>query len=389
MRGGRGAGGIRPLRLAAPIIVALAALAPLTAAAADIRQGSQVTIGPGETVEDDLYAFGGTVDVEGNVSGSVIAFGGTITIGGTIARDLIVSGGNVSVTGHVGGSVRAAGGMLALSGPVTEDVVVAGGTVTIGGNATVGRDLLLAGGNASVDAPVSRKILAGVGDLTLRNTVGSDVTVRVNHLRLESGAAVAGNLDYTSDNDVVITGGGRVAGNTVKHTPSDQGVSGPASGFLGWLRFLVGIFVLGLFLVLLFPSFSGRVISRLEKSPWASLGIGAALCIGVPILSLIVFVLGIFVGGWWLGLFMIAAYLLALGLGYVVSSLLLGRWGSQQMGWGRLHSAWQLLAGLVVLSIVSLIPIIGGLIALAAVVFGLGALALGAAEQRPSAPAGT
>lgn len=388
MRGGPSRGGIRPLRLALPIIVALAALAPLSVAAADIRQGSQVTVGPGETVEDDLYAFGGTIDVEGTVSGSVIAFGGTITIGGNIARDLLVSGGTVNVTGHVGGSVRVGGGTLTLSGPVAEDVVVAGGTVTLGPNASVGRDLVLAGGTATVGAPVGRKILAGVGDLTLRNTVGGDVTVQVNHLRLESGAAVGGNLDYTSENDAVITGGAHVAGNTVRHAPTDRGgVSGPASGLLNWLRFLVGVFVLGLLLVLLFPGFSGRVINRLERSPWASLGIGAALLVGVPIVALIVFILGIFVGGWWLGLFMIAAYLLACGLGYVVSSLLLGRWGSGRMGWGVLHPAWQLLAGLVVLSIASLIPIVGGLIALAAVLFGLGALALGATERRPATPA--
>jgi len=378
----RGRGGIRMIRLGAPFIVAIAALAPLGVVAADVRQGPQVGVGAGDSIQDDLYAFAGTIDVAGTINGSLVAAGGTITISGPVHRDVMVSGGNITITGRVDGSIRAAGGTVTISGPVGEDVVVVGGTVSIGPSATIGRDLLLGTGTTTVDAPVKRNVLASAGDLTLRNSVGGNVTARVNHLRLESKASIAGNLDYTSDNQVATAAGARVDGTTTRHTPTDRGASGAANGFLSWLRALIGIFILGLLLVLLFPGFSRRVLSRLEASPWASLGIGAAVLIGVPIAAIIVFIAGIFVGGWWLALLLVVAYILALALGYVVSGYLIGRFGFDRLGWRGLHPALELLGGLVVLSILTLIPILGGLVGLAACLFGLGALTLALLQAR-------
>ena len=98
------------------IIAALFAWLPLEASAADLRQGSDVTVARTETVNDDIYAGAGTINIGGTVNGNVIAGGGTITVSGNITRDLIVGGGTINVTGHVGGSIIAAGGNLTLSG---------------------------------------------------------------------------------------------------------------------------------------------------------------------------------------------------------------------------------------------------------------------------------
>src|SRR3989454_8136494 len=92
------------------MVAALFAWLPLQAAAADLRQGSDVTVGSGETVNDDIYAGAGTVSIDGTVNGSVIAGGGTITVTGTVTRDLIVGGGTINVSGHIGGGIIAPGG---------------------------------------------------------------------------------------------------------------------------------------------------------------------------------------------------------------------------------------------------------------------------------------
>src|ERR1700674_5925783 len=90
------------------VIAALFPWLPLEAAAADLRQGSDVTVGCGETVNDDIYAGGGTISIQGTVNGSVFAGGGTITVSGNVTRDLILGGGNINVTGHVGRRIIAA-----------------------------------------------------------------------------------------------------------------------------------------------------------------------------------------------------------------------------------------------------------------------------------------
>src|SRR5205814_1220109 len=57
------------------MVAALFAWLPLQASAADLRQGSDVTVGPGETINDDIYAGAGTVSISGTVNGNVIAGG--------------------------------------------------------------------------------------------------------------------------------------------------------------------------------------------------------------------------------------------------------------------------------------------------------------------------
>jgi len=360
--------------LGASIAVAgLFAGLPLTAAAADLRQGTDVTVGRTETVNDDLYAGAGTISIEGTVNGNVIVGGGTINVSGTIARDLIVGGGTVNVTGHVGGSIIAAGGNLTLNGPVDHDIVATGGTIDIGSSATIGRDLVVAGGMATVSAPIIRRVQMASGSLTLRNRVGGDVRGMVDHLKLD-GAQIGGNLDYTSSNSVELVNGARVSGTTTRHAPTDN--RGAGNGFLNWLRELIGIFALGLILIFLLPGIASRAIDTLRAQPWPSLGIGAAILIIPPIVALIVFIVGIIIGGWWLGVLLLPIWILLLAIGYVVSGFLLGRLLFARLGWAGYHDALALLGGLFVLALVGLLPVLGGFVGLAAVVFGAGALAL-------------
>src|SRR2546429_4083375 len=224
------------------MVAAVSAWLPPRAAAADLRQGSDVTVGPGETVNDDIYAGAGTVSISGTVNGGASAGGGTITVSGTIARALILGGAPINVTGAVGGSIIAAGGNITVNGPIAQDLVVTGGTIDVGSGATIGRDLVVAGGTATVSAPIARRVQMSAGSLTLRNHVGGDVRGRVDHLKLD-GAQVGGNLDYTSDNQVQLVNGARVAGTTTRHMPTD---GNRGNGFLNWLRELIGLLALGL-----------------------------------------------------------------------------------------------------------------------------------------------
>jgi len=366
----------RSARFIAALLVGIAVAAlPLAAQAADLRQGSTVTVGGGQSINDDLYVAAGTIAVDGNVNGSVIVAGGTVTIAGTVTRDVMMAGGTLTVSGHVNGSVRAAGGTVTITGPVAQDIVIAGGTVDIGSGATTGRDLVLAGGNATVSGPVTRNILMGSGTLTVQGRVGGNISGRVNQLTLD-GANVQGNLDYTSENEVRLINGGHVGGTTTRHPVGRN----TGNGFLGWLRGLIGILALGLLFLFLLPRLSTRSIDTLRAEPWASLGIGAAVLIATPIVAVIVFVIGLLIGGWWIGLLMIPLWLLVLALGFVVAGFLLGRVIFARIGWGAYHDALALAAGLLILAIVGVVPILGWLIGLIALVVGTGALAIALAR---------
>src|SRR5205085_8909779 len=96
----------------------LIALAPTQTFAAEPLQGNDVTVSRNQIINDDLYAFGGTVTIQGRVNGDVVAMGGTVTVNGPASGDLLVAGGTVSVAGRVGRSGRVAGGPVAMDAPV-------------------------------------------------------------------------------------------------------------------------------------------------------------------------------------------------------------------------------------------------------------------------------
>ena len=358
----------------------LAALLPSRAAAADVRGGTTVTVGPTDIVNDDLYASGNEINIRGTVNGDVVAFGGTINIPGTVTGDVIAAGGTIDIGGTVRGSVRAAGGNVNIRGRVVRDAVVAGGSVNLTPQASIGRDLLLAASTAVVNAPVARNIRANAGDLTLGSPVGGDVEANVGSLRLTSGAAINGNLIYTSPQDATLDPGATVRGRIEHRAPPEEPPVSPVSrvglAILAWLQTFVGLFVLGLLVVLPFPRFTSRAIGLLRASPWASLGLGFALLVGVPALAFIVFILGLLVGGWWLALMLLALYGIAIAVSYVISAVFLGCAILERVGRAGAGLVWALLLGLVLLLLVGLVPIVGGIVGFVAVLFGLGALSL-------------
>jgi hypothetical protein len=160
-------------------------------------------------------------------------------------------------------------------------------------------------------------------------------------------------------------------------SPAGPAEPGPAARFgeraLEWLRTLIGLSVFGLLLVLLFPGFSNRSAQTLEHDPWASLGLGFGVIVGVPIAAVLLFVAGLLIGGWWIGPLLLVVYFGALPVGYAIAALLVGRVIMQRVGRPHVATGWSLLAGLVVFGLASLVPVAGGLALFMALLFGLGA----------------
>ncbi len=84
-------------------------------------------------------------------------------------------------------------------------------------------------------------------------------------------------------------------------------------------------------------------------------------------------------------MFLLAAYALALVIGYALAGLLAGTWIVQRLNWRGLHPALTLLVGLVILTVIGLIPILGGIVSFIVALFGFGAFALTLARPRPAA----
>jgi hypothetical protein len=371
-------GGLRAGLLAVALV---AACMPAGALAAEVRQGDTVTLGPEEVLGEDLYVFGGTVLIQGTVRGDVVSTARRLEIAGTVEGDVLSLSGELRISGQVRGSVRSAAGTLVVAGQVGEDAVLAGGRVRLEPGARVGRDVFLAANEAALLGAVGGEVQAAAEELTLGAPVSGNVRAEVGTLTLTDAAHIGGSLRYRSARDSQLAPGATVAGPVERLSPH-PGREGPFVYLIGWLRSLVGLFALGLLLVLLMPDFARRVPVTLHQAPWRSLGWGAAVLVGTPVLAALLILVGVLLGGWWIGLIALGLYLVALALCFPVVGLFLGRWLLDRFGKAGTPLGVALLLGLALLTLVGRVPVLGALIVLATVLFGLGALVLTMARSR-------
>ncbi|MGH2471527.1 MAG: hypothetical protein ACRDG6_03860 [Candidatus Limnocylindria bacterium] len=376
---------MRPLRLLVLVALALA-LVPSPAAAADIRQGMDrdIVIATTETIDDDLYAFGVNISINGTIKGDLIATGQNISVDGNVTGDVIAGANSISIRGQVGGSVRAAGQALFVDGKITNDLVFGGNQFELTANGRVGRDALIAAGTTTISGQIARDLQVGSSNAKIDGGVGGDVLASVERLQLTDRATVGGDLKYTSSTEAQIANTSSVKGAIQRETP-DRGqaplVTGPAALVLDWLKGLIGLLILGILVVFFFPGFSRRAGEALVRSPWMSLAVGALVLVGVPILAVVFFVVGVLIGGWWIGFVVLALYGVVLALSIPVAGVGVG--GALLRLGRRPVPVWlALLIGLVVLLLVALIPILGPLVFFIACLFGMGATVIAVVGNR-------
>ena len=264
--------------------------------------------------------------------------------------------------------------MLGLAAPAwaqatetTEAFVVLSGRADVPQGQTVG-DLVVFHGSATVDGTVNGSLTAFDAPVTISGRVNGDVVVFNGRVVLRSGANVTG--DVVSQQAPVVASGATIGGTTKRvQTNTNWEGFGWAGKLAWWLAVSISTLVVGLLLIWLVGRGAARIVEAGRTRIGPSIGLGLLLFFGLPLLAVIALVT---VVGIPLGIGLLAALLLIYALGYSASGWILGR--SILRG----PTSWFLafLVGWGILRVVALVPILGGLAWFAAVVFGLGALAV-------------
>jgi hypothetical protein len=346
-----------------------------------LRFGNTIVVPVTETVASDLYAFAGSVTVDGTINGDLVVAGGTVRVNGTVTGDLLATGGTVDLTGAVKGDAREAGGQLNVEGTVGEDLVATGGQLSITGK--VGGDLIFAAGTTTMDGAVTGSIEGSAGTYVRTGSVGGTENVSIG----QRGAAP---------------------------TPAAGGVLFDA------LRQFVVVLIFGALGLWLLPRGVRAAEDALRRRTLASLGFGVLALIGyivawilvVLLIVLLAVVLGLLTFGA-LATIEAVAGILALGVltftfvlivAFIADALVglaIGRLIVPALGMrGPTTDRWQelgvLALGVALVVIVTSLPVIGGIVKLFVAMLGLGALVLVAwgawrgmrpARSIPAAPA--
>lgn len=323
-----------------------------------------------DTVTGDALLTGGEVDLQGSVGGDVAAAGGEVEIGGSVGQDLYAAGGRVTVRGRVSGSARLAGGKVevAENASIEDGVSIAGGEVRLRGE--VGRYLQIAGGNVRIDGRVD-----------------GDVNVSAGRLSVGPGAVIAGRLTHRGPDEPHVDSGAQIAGG-VDHVSKrrDGKVAGRVFGafaFVWWL----GWTSIGVLLIALLPQATRAITDRIRTRPGAAALLGFAVLCLVPIAILIAAITLI---GIPLAILLALVYVILLPLGCLASvaalvDALLARVRKTAPPTTLMRAGAFVLAAIVIY-LVTRIDFVGGLVAFAFLIVGLGGLVFAA---KPGSRRGT
>lgn len=372
--------------------------APLLAQDTEVTGDNSMTT----RFNDDLYVFGSNVFITEDVKGDLVTTGGRIDISADTAQDLMAAGGMIYIKADVGDDVRAAGGTINISGNIGDDLIAAGGQIAISGSSTVGGALVLTGGTMDIAGMVEDDAILNGGSITISGKIDGDVKIDgVERLTITDSAEITGDLSYKSSSGANISDGAVIGGeiretiveaDKVKATKTDTSPWAvfAATYFGGRLIAFLGLFMLGIILILAIPRFFQKFNDRMKDTLGYCVGGGAIVFFGVPIASVILFIITVLlfitIIGSGLGIVamvsnivMLIVYGLLIYLSTVFLSYLLGRSILAKTSLNMEKYGWKVLAyliGLIIIMFVYSIPFVGWLIRFAGILFGLGGLAL-------------
>jgi hypothetical protein len=235
----------------------------------------------------------------------------------------------------------------------------------------IASDAIIFNGDATIAGDVTDNVVAFNGDVLVTGHVGGNVVATNGRVTLGPGARVGGDVVSSESPDISPTA--TVVGRVRPSRSFDInfGQFTVVSRILVWLATSISSFLLGLLLILFVPRAADAAARTGIDRLGASIGFGFLVLIGVPIAATVA--IGILVGIP-LGLGVLLALGLLYWLGYTTGAYTLGR----RLVAAPTHRMLAFLAGWGILRLLALIPIAGGLIWLAATVWGLGALVLAA-----------
>lgn len=225
-------------------------------------------------------------------------------------------------------------------------------------------------GDTDIAGTVDGTVVVVDGDVQVTGDVRDDVLAFNGRIAVEDGANVGG--DVRSSKTPVVSGGATVDG-TVERTNFANlfQTLGVIVWIVWWIAVTVSTFVLGVLFLVLVPRAARGALVAARTSVGPVIGWGVAATFGLPVVAIFLLftVLGIP-----LGLAGLLAAVPLFALGYVAGMYFLGRTMIREPKSPYLA----LLVGWAILRVVELVPVLGPLVTLAAVVYGLGSLTVAA-----------
>ena len=264
----------------------------------------------------------------------------------------------------------------ATAGEGEDAIVVVNGAVTVERGQVVD-GVFVANGDVEVAGTVTGDVFVASGDLLVTGEVEGDVVALTGLTRVGPRAVVGGDLIY-ADEEPEVSPEATVGGEVRQEDWGEFIGALPLIGAVAlWVGISISALILGVFAVMVAPRAADAVSEQARTRLVLCVAYGLAVFVGVPLAIVLASATLI---GLPLGLALLLSLLPLAAIAYVSSAWALGRALVKD---GNRVVAF--LAGLAILRVLAILPLLGALVGFAAVIVGLGLLvgAIGA-DRRPA-----
>lgn len=328
----------------------------------------------------NAYVAGVSVVVTAPVAGDLLAVGISVVAAAPVAGDEFLLAGSVSSRARIAGDVRAAGWNADIEEPIAGDLVAFGYSVYDTGRA--GGSVFIIAGNATLANGAGGPVTVYGNNVSLAGDFASDVRIVASgRISLAASTTIRGKLSYEAPDTALIPPSVAVA-DGVEYTNAsylpDIGTS-RALAFISIGLFLFarifGALILAGLLTGLFPKLAEAVVARAyarrARDFLLTALLGFAVLAATPILLVLLSLTFVGLG---LALLLLIFYALMAFLAVMYAGILLGSVFARRFA-ARDIVLWRDGAlGMLALSLITLVPVVGMATALLLTIFSAGAL---------------
>lgn len=305
-----------------------------------------------------------------------------------LGHNLILTGNNLnSDVANKTGFVLAAGNNLSLrnaseygvllgnsinyAGATTRDLYIAGNSVTLAHDAKIGRDVFAAANVFSLNTDVDGNVAVTADTVTLKDVkIAGNLNLDVAHLEFAGKVEIAGALVYNDNAEVV--GLDQVKSGSVEayHVEQDNEAVIWANRIYGELFSAAALFLAVAILCAFYPRLHEKLSAESTAGKFGTdLALGLGALIAAPIVAICAFFTLIAAP---LGIIVLALYLVGIYLAQGFAGAWLGHMIVEKLFKAKGNIFAEAALGIILLSLLSLVPYLGVITGFIALLLGLG-----------------
>ena len=354
---------------------AFAASAPSSFAAA--RSLLAASSSPG-----NAYAAGVSVVLTAPVAGDFSAFGGSVVTAAKVSGDELLVAGSISSRAKVSGDLRAIGGSITIGESVAGDLVALGLSVHDAGR--VAGSVFVIAANAVLTNGASGSVTVYGNNVSLAGDFAGNVDIVASgRITLAASTTIRGKLSYEAPEKAIVPASAVILGGVTYTNASylpDIGTSRilalVSMGFFLFARIFGALILAGL-LAGLFPRLAEAVVERAyverARSVLLTMLLGFGILVAAPVLIILLALTFVGIG---LALLLLLMYAMLVFFSLLYAGILLGSIFARRFAKREIVLWRDGVFGMLALSLIVLVPIIGPLIVFCFGVFSAGALLL-------------